>query len=121
MTPPAGGSGSAKRMEKVFEKYSTFLKDTFPANLSMAGVKIVIDAANGATCRVAPLVFTELGAEVTVIHDKPNGTNINDNCGSQYTQDLQKRVTDDGADVGLAFDGDGDRLIAVDEKGRRIS
>lgn len=121
MTPPTGGLGGAKRVEKVFEKYSAFLKDTFPAKLSMAGVKIVIDAANGATCRVAPLVFTELGAEVTVIHDKPNGTNINDNCGSQYTQDLQKRVTDDGADVGLAFDGDGDRLIAVDEKGRKIT
>ncbi len=87
----------------------------------MEGLKVVLDTANGATCCVAPAVFTELGAEVTVIHNAPNGLNINDKCGSQYTNDLKKAVVDIGADVGLAFDGDGDRLIAVDEKGCEIT
>ena len=87
----------------------------------MEGMKIVIDAANGATYRVAPETFTELGSYVDIIHNTPNGININDGCGSQHTQDLQKRVVEKGAAVGLAFDGDGDRLIAVDEKGREIS
>jgi phosphoglucosamine mutase len=97
------------------------LKNTFPRDLSMEGMKVVIDAANGATYRVCPDTFTELGASVEVIHNNPNGLNINDNCGSQYTQDLEKRVVETGANIGLAFDGDGDRLIAVDEKGRTIT
>ncbi|MBP8646764.1 MAG: phosphoglucosamine mutase, partial [Syntrophobacteraceae bacterium] len=71
--------------------------------------------------RVAPETFTELGAQVDVIHNTPNGININDKCGSQHTQDLRKRVIENGAAIGLAFDGDGDRLIAVDEKGREIT
>jgi len=119
--PSAKGEGSTKRRADVFEEYVAFLKDTFPGNLSLAGKKIIIDAANGATYRVAPRVFADLGAEIKVIHDKPNGININDNCGSQYTQDLQERVRKGGADMGLAFDGDGDRLIAIDERGRRIT
>jgi phosphoglucosamine mutase len=87
----------------------------------MEGMKIVIDTANGATYRVAPEAFFELGAKVDVIHNLPNGININDMCGSQYTEDLRRRVLETGAQIGLAFDGDGDRLIAVDEKGREIS
>ena len=71
--------------------------------------------------KIAPETFFELGAEVEVIHNAPNGLNINDHCGSQHTQDLKKRVVEGGANIGLAFDGDGDRLIAVDEKGREIS
>jgi len=119
--PSAKGEDGTKRRADVFEKYVAFLKDTFPGNLSLAGTKIIIDAANGATYRVAPRVFADLGAEIEVIHDKPNGININDNCGSQYPQDLQERVRKGGADLGLAFDGDGDRLIAIDERGRRIT
>jgi phosphoglucosamine mutase len=80
-------------------------------------LKIVIDCSNGATFRVAPTIFYELGADVEVLFVSPNGKNINDNCGSQHPEVLQKRVLDKGADIGLAFDGDGDRLIAVDEKG----
>jgi phosphoglucosamine mutase len=80
----------------------------------------VLDASNGATYRVAPAAFTELGADVEIIHNTPNGTNINDGCGSQHTEDLKKRVVESGAAIGLAFDGDGDRLIAVDEKGNEI-
>ena len=119
--PPVDRMGKAERIDDVLGRYIVFLKKTFPRELSMEGMKIVIDAANGATYRVAPECFTELGADVDVIHNTPNGININDNCGSQHTQDLRKRVVEKGAAIGLAFDGDGDRLIAVDEKGREIT
>jgi phosphoglucosamine mutase len=121
MVPPASEMGRSYRMEDAPGRYIVFLKNTFPRELSMEGMKIVIDAANGATYRVGPAAFTELGAHVEVIHNNPTGLNINENCGSQYTQDLQKRVVESGAAVGLAFDGDGDRLIAVDEKGHAIT
>jgi len=121
MTPPAKAMGRARRIEDVLGRYIVFIKNTFPRRLSMEGMKIVIDAANGATYKVAPAVFAELGADVEVIHNTPDGLNINDNCGSQYTEDLERRVKEKGAAVGLAFDGDGDRLIAVDEKGRKIT
>lgn len=121
LLPAAKDMGKAFRMEDVQGRYIVFLKNTFPRNLSMEGLKIVLDTANGATYRVAPEAFTELGAEVEVIHGNPNGLNINDQCGSQHTGDLKKKVVDSGAAVGLAFDGDGDRLIAVDEKGNEIT
>ncbi|MCX5833122.1 MAG: phosphoglucosamine mutase [Deltaproteobacteria bacterium] len=121
LMPTAKGMGKAFRMEDVHGRYIVFLKNTFPRNLSMEGMKIVLDTANGATYRVAPEAFIELGAEVEVIHNTPNGININDKCGSQHTQDLKKRVVESGAAIGLAFDGDGDRLIAVDEKGNEIT
>ena len=121
LLPTAKGMGKAFRMEDVHGRYIVFLKNTFPRNLSMEGMKVVLDTANGATYRVAPEAFIELGAEVEVIHNTPNGVNINDQCGSQHTEDLMKRVVESGASIGLAFDGDGDRLIAVDEKGREIT
>ena len=121
LLPTAKGMGKAFRMEDVHGRYIVFLKNTFPRHLSMEGMKIVLDTANGATYRVAPEAFIELGAEVEVIHNTPNGININDQCGSQHTEDLKKRVVESGAAIGLAFDGDGDRLIAVDEKGREIT
>lgn len=121
MVPEAKEMGRAYRMEDAPGRYIVFLKNTFPRDLSMEGLKVVIDAANGATYRVCPAAFTELGASVDVIHNNPDGLNINDNCGSQYTQNLEKRVVETGATIGLAFDGDGDRLIAVDEKGRTIT
>ncbi len=121
MVPPPKEMGRAKRIEDVLGRYIVFLKNTFPRDLSMEGMKIVIDAANGAAYRVAPETFIELGADVEVIHNKPDGININDNCGSQYTQDLRKRVVEGGADIGLAFDGDADRLIAVDDKGHEVT
>jgi phosphoglucosamine mutase len=113
--------GRAYRLEDATGRYVVFLKNAFPRTLSMEGLRIVLDTANGATYRVAPEAFTELGAEVTVIHNSPNGLNINEECGSQHTGDLRKAVVEDKADIGLAFDGDGDRLIAVDEKGREIT
>ena len=121
MVPPTREMGQAYRLEDVHGRYIVFLKNTFPRELSMEGMKIVIDTANGATYKIAPDTFFELGANVEVIHNTPNGLNINDNCGSQHTQDIRKRVLEAGAGIGLAFDGDGDRLIAVDEKGREIS
>lgn len=121
MAPAASGIGRAHRLEDAIGRYTVFLKNAFPRELSLEGVKIAMDVANGATYRVAPAVFRELGADVTVIHDEPNGFNINDNCGSQHTQDLRRVVLETGATIGLAFDGDGDRLIAVDETGHEIT
>ncbi|HPU29848.1 MAG TPA: phosphoglucosamine mutase, partial [Syntrophorhabdaceae bacterium] len=119
--PPAHDMGRAYRLDDVHGRYIVFLKNTFPRNLTMEDLKIVIDTANGATYKVAPIAFFELGADVHVIHNNPNGLNINENCGSQHTYDLRRKVVETGASIGLAFDGDGDRLIAVDEKGDELT
>ncbi len=121
MVPPPSQIGRAYRMEDAAGRYIVFLKNAFPRNLSMEGVRIILDTANGATYKVAPATFAELGADVTVIHNTPTGLNINEGCGSQHTEDLRKAVVDNRADIGLAFDGDGDRLIAIDEKGNEIT
>ncbi|HOW56541.1 MAG TPA: phosphoglucosamine mutase [Smithellaceae bacterium] len=121
LLPTAGGMGKATRIDDVHGRYIVFLKNTFPRNLSMEGMKIVLDTAHGAAYKVAPAAFFELGAEVEVIHNTPDGVNINDQCGSQHTESLRKKVVETGAAIGLAFDGDGDRLIAVDEKGKEIT
>jgi len=121
MVPPAKEMGRAYSIDDVKGRYIAFLKNAFPRELSMEGMRIVMDTANGATYKVTPTVFTELGAHLEVIHNTPDGININDNCGSQHTEHLEKFVLETGAAVGLALDGDGDRLIAVDEKGRRIT
>ena len=121
LVPGVAEMGQAFRLHDMHGRYIVFLKNTFPRDLSLEGVKVVLDTANGATYKVAPELFWELGAKVETIHNNPNGLNINDNCGSQHTADLRKRVVETGAAVGLAFDGDGDRLIAVDEKGHEIT
>jgi phosphoglucosamine mutase len=119
--PTAAEIGKATRIEDAIGRYIVFCKNTFPDDLSLEGLKIVLDCANGATYKVAPIIFSELGADVDRIHCEPNGLNINDACGSLYTADLVTRVRETGADVGLAFDGDGDRVIAVDEQGAELS
>ncbi len=119
--PQASDMGKALRINDIHGRYIVFLKNTFPRELSMEGMKIVLDTSNGATYQIAPDTFREFGADVTVIHNTPNGININDNCGSQHTQDLRNTVIENKASLGLAFDGDGDRLIAVDEKGNEIT
>ncbi|MBN2319639.1 MAG: phosphoglucosamine mutase [Acidobacteria bacterium] len=120
--PPTGsGLGTVHRIEDAPERYTEFCKKTFPEDLSIEGMKLVLDCANGATYRVAPAVFSDLGADVTAIHCSPNGININDRCGSQHTQDLAAKVRGIRADAGLAFDGDGDRLIAIDESGEELT
>lgn len=102
------------------EKYSEFLMNILAGD-DFKGMKIVLDCANGATYEVAPYIFKNLGAEVTVISNSPDGKNINAACGSEHTGNLQKAVLKNGADIGLAFDGDGDRLIAITEKGERLT
>jgi phosphoglucosamine mutase len=113
--------GRVSRIGDAGERYIRFCQGTFPGDLRLGGLRLVLDCANGATCEVAPAVFAGLGAEVAAIHCEPDGTNINDKCGSQHTEDLAERVVATGADLGLAFDGDGDRLIAVDGKGTRLT
>jgi phosphoglucosamine mutase len=119
--PTAREVGEARRIDDSAGRYIVFCKGAFPEDLTLEGMKVVLDCANGATYAIAPVVFAELGADVSVLHASPNGTNINDRCGSQHTEDLRAKVLELGADVGLAFDGDGDRLIAVDERGSEIS
>ena len=121
MVPEPHDMGRALRLDDAIGRYIVFLKRTFPRGLSLESLKIAMDVGNGATYRVAPAVFRELGAETTIIHNEPNGLNINDKCGSQHTQDLRKTVVETGSAIGLAFDGDGDRLIAVDELGNEIT
>lgn len=102
----------------AIDKYAEFLKSTIDVDIK--GIKLVLDCANGASFKVAERVYSELGADITVIGNKPDGININDNCGSTHPENLQKEVVKQGAFLGLAYDGDADRLIAVDEKGRII-
>jgi phosphoglucosamine mutase len=111
------GIGRVFEIADAIGSYGNFLKLTLPKSNYFKGLKIVIDCSNGATFKVAPTIFYELGADVEALFVSPDGKNINDNCGSQHPEVLQKRVLEKGADIGLAFDGDGDRLIAVDEKG----
>ncbi len=118
---PTGKSiGKATRVEDAYGRYIEFLKKSFPKEATLEGYKIVLDCANGATYKIAPMLFQELGAEVQCIGIAPNGFNINDSCGSQYTDFLGAKVREQKADFGIAFDGDGDRVIFVDHKGAAI-
>jgi phosphoglucosamine mutase len=112
--------GRARRIDDARGRYIHFAKSTFPDHLRLDGLKVVIDCANGAAYHVAPEVLWELGAEVIPLGVKPNGLNINDGCGSTYPQLLQETVVASGADIGLALDGDADRLIVTDEKGQLV-
>ncbi len=112
--------GRARRVEDAQGRYIHFAKSCFPETLRLDGLKIVIDCANGAAYKVAPSALWELGAEIIAIGVTPNGTNINDKCGSTAPTLLQETVVASGADIGIALDGDADRLIIVDEKGRIV-
>jgi len=112
--------GSAKRIDDVIGRYIIQLKNSFHSDLSLVGMRIVLDTANGAGYKVGPTVLEELGAEVIVLHDKPNGFNINEGCGALHTKDLREAVRKYRADIGLALDGDADRLIVVDENGDEV-
>ncbi|MBX9703926.1 MAG: phosphoglucosamine mutase [Silvanigrellaceae bacterium] len=109
--------GRAKRIDDALGQYSVFLKEGFPKSLNLVGKRIILDCANGAGYRVAPKVFSELGAEVISIHDEPNGLNINENCGALHPEILQEKVKLYKADIGIALDGDADRIVLCDEKG----
>ena len=112
--------GKAKRVDDAAGRYIEFCKSSFPRQKSLAGLKIVLDCANGATYHIAPQVFSELGADVTVIANKPDGLNINADCGSTHPQILQEQVLETGADLGIALDGDGDRVLMIDHYGQVI-
>jgi len=112
--------GKAERVEDAAGRYIEFCKSTIPLSLSLKGLKIAVDCANGATYHVAPSVFDELGATVIAIGTEPDGQNINRACGSTHPEHLQKVVLEHGADVGVALDGDGDRVIMVDHKGELV-
>ena len=113
--------GKAYRIEDARGRYIVFLKSAFPREYTLEGTKVILDCSHGATYRVAPETFFELGADVTSIFAEPNGHNINDKCGSQHPETLAEEVVRQKATVGFAFDGDGDRLIAVDEKGEVLT
>lgn len=112
--------GKARRINDAIGRYVVFLKNTFPRDLTLDGLRIVLDCANGAAYKVAPLIFEELGAKVTTIGVNPDGKNINVNCGSLNPKILKDKVFELGADVGIALDGDADRVIFCDEKGNAV-
>jgi phosphoglucosamine mutase len=112
--------GKARRIDDAAGRYVEFCKSTFPSNLDLRGLKIVLDCAHGATYHVAPDVFHELGAEIIAIGNKPDGLNINEQVGSTHPQALQKAVVEHQADLGIAFDGDGDRVMMVDAGGNLL-
>ena len=113
--------GAARRVDDALSRYIEFAKASFPNSMRLDHLKIVLDCANGAAYKVAPMIFWELGADVIVIGDKPNGRNINQDCGSTKTKALRKKVKDENADLGIAFDGDGDRLAIIDENGDQVN
>jgi phosphoglucosamine mutase len=121
VAPQPAEIGPIACLEGAADRYVDFLQSAAPRSVSFAGLEVVLDTANGAAFAVAPAAFRQLGASVSVIHDAPDGLNINADCGSQHTDDLARTVVATGAAAGLAFDGDADRLIAVDEKGGRLS
>lgn len=112
--------GKASRLNDAAGRYIEFCKSTFPKELSLAGVKMVVDCAHGATYHIAPNVFKELGAEIITIGCEPNGTNINHEVGATDVRALQAKVLEEKADFGVAFDGDGDRIIMVDDLGNKV-
>ncbi len=120
LLPPADLIGRAWRMDDAPGRYIEFLKSGMPKGVSLSGLKIVVDCANGAAYKIAPQILWELEAEVVAIADRPNGRNINDKCGATDTAILQQKVVEEKADIGIALDGDADRLIIVDEKGQKI-
>jgi phosphoglucosamine mutase len=120
LRPVATEVGKAYRIDDAVGRYVVFLKSAFPKDLDLVGMKIVLDCANGAAYKVAPAVLEELGAEVISIGVKPNGTNINDGCGSLHPEVMSEAVKTHRADLGIALDGDADRVIVVDEFGNIV-
>ncbi|MGB9628805.1 MAG: phosphoglucosamine mutase, partial [Thermodesulfobacteriota bacterium] len=121
LRPTANEIGKAHRIEDAIGRYVVFLKNTFPDDLTLDGLRIALDCANGAAYRVAPAVFEELGAEVIPIGVEPNGENINQNCGSLHPEVVSRLVLEKKADIGMALDGDGDRIVFVDRFGKLVN
>jgi phosphoglucosamine mutase len=118
--PPMADASEIRPDARLAEQYLHFLRDDIGAGLNLHGMKIVLDCANGAASTLAPRLFGELGADVRVLHAQPNGRNINLHCGSLHPEKLQQCVLETRADLGVAFDGDADRLMLVDERGQLV-
>jgi phosphoglucosamine mutase len=118
--PTATEVGKAYRIDDAEGRYIEFLKNSFPRGLTLEGLRIVLDCANGAAYKVAPKVFQELGAKVIVYHDRPDGVNINQDCGSLHPEVIRRGVIEHQADLGISLDGDADRVIFADERGEEV-
>ncbi len=118
--PTAGKIGRAARIDDALGRYVEFAKASFPRGMSLEEMRIAVDVANGAAYKSTPCILRELGAEVTVAHNEPNGTNINAQCGSIYPEEIQRLVKETGADVGITHDGDADRVLLCDENGEMV-
>jgi phosphoglucosamine mutase len=118
--PTAEKVGTARRIDDAVGRYIEFVKATFPKGMRLDGLRIVCDCANGATYKVGPFTLSELGAEVVAIANRPDGRNINHQCGSVHPEEMRATVIRERADLGLAFDGDGDRVVMADENGRLL-
>jgi len=121
LLPPSSEIGKAYRAEDALGRYIVFLRHTLPRHIDLEGMKIAVDCANGATYKIAPTLFREMRAEVISINTNPDGVNINENSGALYPEVVAEAVAKHKAHIGLAFDGDGDRLIAVDENGKIVT
>ena len=118
--PTAGKIGRAARIDDALGRYVEFAKASFPRGMSLEKMRVAVDVANGAAYKSTPCILRELGAEITVAHDEPNGTNINAQCGSIYPEEIQRLVKKTGADVGITHDGDADRVLLCDENGEIV-
>ena len=118
--PTAGKIGRAARIDDALGRYVEFAKASFPRRMSLEEMRIAVDVANGAAYKSTPCILRELGAEVTVAHNEPNGTNINAKCGSTHPEEIQRIVRETGANVGITHDGDADRVLLCDEKGEIV-
>lgn len=112
--------GASKRIDDVIGRYIVSIKSSFPRDLNLSGLRIVLDCANGAAYKVGPTILQELGADVIVVNNKPDGFNINEDCGAMHPEHIGKLVREYRADIGLALDGDADRLVIIDEKGEVV-
>jgi phosphoglucosamine mutase len=112
--------GRSKRIDDVIGRYIVFIKNSFPKNITLTDKRVVVDCANGASYNVAPTILEELGAEVIVMANKPTGFNINTNCGAMHPEALVQKVIETRADIGIALDGDADRIVIVDERGEVV-
>ncbi len=120
LRPTANRIGKAKRIDDAVGRYVVFLKSLFPRDLTLDGLTVVVDCAHGAAYQVAPAVFEELGAKVITLHAKPDGKNINDDCGAVHPESMAKAIVKNRAHIGIALDGDADRVIVADEKGNIV-
>jgi len=118
--PEGAGIGKAYRVDDASGRYIEYVKSSFPKGMTLEGIKVVIDCSNGSAYKITPFVLTELGADVIAIHSKPDGININANCGATHPEAMQRAVLEYKADIGIAHDGDADRTIICDERGEMV-